>query len=103
MSDLADRMRAAANTLEEANQRYSLTAESEWRPCQLRREARHVEDEDQEAAELQAMTEEMARILSAGLGSCHHTWEDQTPEWQTMLRKQAHNLIQSGWRKIEPE
>jgi hypothetical protein len=54
MSDLANRMREAADTLEEANRRYKFGIGAPWSPRALRNEAGHVEAEDIEAAELVA-------------------------------------------------
>ena len=60
-------MRQAAGTIEEVNDRYKYNGTA-WTPDQLRREARHVDDEDQEAFERNAMIDEMARELFEQLG-----------------------------------
>ena len=75
---LSMRMRIAANTLEEFNHRLEkenwgapgaagigafYSTDTGWRPSELRREARHVEDEEQEEAERDLMVEELAEAL----------------------------------------
>ena len=66
---LSARMRVAANILEELNNRGNnqeavlYTSDAPWRPSELRREARHVEDEEQEEAERDLMVEELAEAL----------------------------------------
>jgi hypothetical protein len=89
-------MRIAANILEEFNNRTHnggavlYTSDAPWRPSELRREARHVEDEEQEAAERDLMVEELAEDLCEAHDQVH-TDDPFGPV--------ARILIENGWRK----
>ena len=89
---LSVRMRLAANTLEEFNTRRTILYPSDtpWRPSELRREARHVEDEEQEAAERDLMAEDLAEDLC----EAHNHVNTDDP-----FGPVARILIDNGWRK----
>jgi len=93
---LSMRMRIAANILEEFNDRrdnggaIAYTGDAPWRPSELRREARHVEDEEQEAAERDLMVEELAEALC----EAHNEVNSSDP-----FAPVARWLIDNGWRK----
>jgi len=84
---LSVRMRLAANTLEEFNTHRTILYPSDtpWRPSELRREARHVEDEEQEAAEHELMAKELVADF------CAFPWKSHIDS--------ARRLIANGWRK----
>ena len=84
---LSVRMRIAANTLEEFNTHRTILYPSDtpWRPSELRREARHVEDEEQEAAEHELMAKELVADF------CAFPWKSHIDS--------ARRLIANGWRK----
>ena len=90
---LSVRMRLAANTLEEFNNHGGAIvypSDTPWRPSELRREARHVEDEEQEAAERDLMVEELAEALC----EAHNDINTDDP-----FGPIARILIENGWRK----
>jgi len=94
---LSMRMRIAANILEEFNDRrnnggaiFPYTGDAPWRPSELRREARHVEDEEQEAAERDLMVDELADALC----EAHNEVNSSDP-----FGPIARILIENGWRK----
>ena len=93
---LSARMRVAANILEELNNRGNnqeavlYTSDAPWRPSELRREARHVEDEEQEATERDLMAEELAEALC----EAHNEVNSSDP-----FAPIARILIENGWRK----
>ena len=90
---LSARMRVAANILEEVNTRTRTPGytgllyptDAPWRPSELRREARHVEDEEQEAAEHELMAKELVADF------CAFPWKSHIDS--------ARRLIANGWRK----
>jgi|SRR6516164_5999815 len=86
---LSVRMRIAANTVEEFNNKYNWglppSSDAPWRPSELRREARHVEDEEQEAAEHELMAKELVADF------CAFPWKSHIDS--------ARRLIANGWRK----
>ena len=90
---LSMRMRIAANILEEFNDRrdnggaIAYTGDAPWRPSELRREARHVEDEEQEATEREMLAEQLADDLSSVFSHAD------------TFGPVAHWLIENGWRK----
>jgi hypothetical protein len=86
---LSVRMRIAANTLEEFNTHRTILYPSDtpWRPSELRREARHVEDEEQEATEREMLAEQLADDLSSVFSHAD------------TFGPVAHWLIENGWRK----
>jgi len=90
---LSVRMRIAANTLEEFNTRRTILYPSDtpWRPSELRREARHVEDEEQEAAERDMLVEQLAEALC----EAHNEVNSSDP-----FGPIARILIENGWRKV---
>ena len=94
---LSVRMRIAANTLEEFNNRKHkdvgilYTSDAPWRPSELRREARHVEDEEQEAAERDMLVEQLAEALC----EAHNEVNSSDP-----FGPIARILIENGWRKV---
>ena len=83
-------MRIAAETIEEFNNTYRWglppSNDAPWRPSELRNEARHVEDKEQEATELEMLVEQLADDLCAVLS-------------HTSFEPIAHWLIENGWRK----
>ena len=95
---LSARMRVAANILEEVNTRTRTPGytgllyptDAPWRPSELRREARHVEDEEQEATERDLMAEELAEALC----EAHNEVNSSDP-----FAPVARWLIDNGWRK----
>ena len=93
---LSMRMRIAANILEEFNDRrdnggaIAYTGDAPLRPSELRREARHVEDEEQEAAERDLMVEDLAEDLC----EAHNEVNSSDP-----FAPVARWLIDNGWRK----
>ena len=91
---LSVRMRIAANTVEEFNNKYNWglppSSDAPWRPSELRREARHVEDEEQEAAERDLMVDELADALC----EAHNEVNSSDP-----FGPIARILIENGWRK----
>ena len=88
---LSARMRIAADILEEFNTRGAIYAtDAPWRPSELRREARHVEDEEQEAAERDLMVEDLAEDLC----EAHNEVNSSDP-----FAPVARWLIDNGWRK----
>jgi len=92
MSDsLAQRMRDAADTIVEWSKRKEyIYPETSWCAEILRREARHVEDEEQEATEHDLMVEELAEDL------CEADNEINTDDPYGPI---ARILIANGWRK----
>jgi len=88
---LSVRMRLAANVLEEFNNRKHedvgilYTSDAPWRPSELRREARHIEDEEQEATEHELMAQELVADF------CAFPWKSHIDF--------ARRLIANGWRK----
>jgi hypothetical protein len=102
LSTLAQRMRFAATVLIETNLRYRHHEEVPWRASELNREARHVEDEDQETAEREAWTEELARTIAnkhfEACGSLQR-WNDLPGSSRSVYRGIAKHLIGSGWTK----
>jgi len=93
MSDsLAQRMRDAADTIVEWSKRkeYMYPDKTSWCAEILRREARYVEDEEQEATEHDLMVEELAEDL------CEADNEINTDDPYGPI---ARILIANGWRK----
>ena len=96
---LSVRMRIAAETVEEFNIR-TRTPDAPWRPSELRREARHVEDEEQEAAERDTLVEQLAEALC----EAHNEVISSDPADMMSLiwvpyGPIARILIANGWRK----
>ena len=90
---LSMRMRIAAGILEEFNDHGGAIlypSDTPWRPSELRREARHVEDEEQEAAERDLMVDELADALC----EAHNEVNSSDP-----FGPIARILIENGWRK----
>jgi hypothetical protein len=98
LSTLAHRMRQAAGTIEDVNKRYKYNGTG-WTPDQLRREARHVEDEDQEAYERNAQIDELALDWLQAAWGPERGWDK---EIAAKCANVARKLIESGWRKAEP-
>ena len=92
MSDsLAQRMRDAADTIVEWSKRKEyIYPETSWCAEILRREARHVEDEEQEAAERDMLVEQLAEALC----EAHNEVNSSDP-----FGPIARILIENGWRK----
>ena len=84
---LADDMRAAADTLEKASERYGAAHPDmyHWTAKLLRNEAIHVQSEDDLYAELE---QDLRQAFA-------HT--------DTSQRAIARRLYESGWRKGDPE
>jgi hypothetical protein len=91
-------MRAAANTIEEFNQRNQdiWITDAHWRPSELRREAEHVEAEDREAAERELLVEELARDVFNG--SYQNLVWPETSNANT-YRQWARAAVEAGWHK----
>jgi hypothetical protein len=114
---LAQRMRDAADTLEEASDRMGWGKNWSWQPTELRREATHVEDEDREAAEREALVEELTQSLADAQQELIHDKTATTSirdseayktattsirdgeAYRRNLRRLATKLIESGWGK----
>jgi len=89
-SELADRMRRAADTIEAFNKRYpEVQPDAPWRPSDLRKHAEHVEAQDREFG---LMAKELAGELYRTIGGSM-----SEGEW----RKRARKLIDAGWRKVK--
>ena len=100
---LAEKMRFAADVLEEASKRYNVAhpASGSWTAQFLRKEARHVEDEDQETAEREAMVEELAKQIARLFGGTN--FSNFSAEMQQAYRRHARALIDAGWTKDTTE
>lgn len=96
MSDLAKRMREAADTLEEwsARQGYGSPIDIEWSAKELRTEAEHVEAEEEQAVKL-------ARDLYSTLSDAEErTWESATDWLRALVLRQAERLLEQGWIRV---
>jgi hypothetical protein len=96
---LAQRMRDAANTIEEFNQRNQdiWITDARWRPSELRREAEHVDAEEREKAERDAEVEELGHdIFKAFSFGRSRQWESAA---KGIYRTAAKIVLDAGWHK----
>lgn len=107
LSKLSSRMRYAADVLEEFNTDHpnQYTADGWWRPSDLRKEAEHVEAEEREEAEKNAVVGGLARELLAGQSLCFpkredlKSWDSASNALRANCLSIAEALIESGWHK----
>jgi hypothetical protein len=90
-------MREAAATLDAVHDKYPQYGRS-WTPALLRNEALHVESEENDAAEREAWTEELARVLLS-LISPTASLENLGEFGTGCFRDAARELIDAGWCK----
>lgn len=104
LSTLPKRMRYAADVLKEARKAHHSRPENgnsdwaayAWDPTNLCYHADNWESEDSEAADRDAQIEELAQAMYQQIYSVSRF---QFPWFQTVAR----NLVESGWRKGDPE
>lgn len=96
MSDLAKRMREAADTLEEwsARQGYGYPADIEWNAKTLRTEAGHLE------AELNQIEKLALDLRAARLDGAVNGWDGADEGAKQIYREQAEKLLELGWIKV---
>lgn len=104
LTTLPQRMLWAADVLAEANERYNLHPDAPCSASWLRNEARHVEDEDKEAAEKDALVEDLARELF-NAQSARYPNRNELKAWDEAGTCRddsmglARALIDNGWTK----
>lgn len=97
MSTLPQRMREAADTLEEwsARQGYGSPAGIEWNAKDLRTEAEHLEAELDQVEKL-AIDLRAARLDHSVLNG----WDGADEGAKVIYRQQAAKLLEQGWIKV---
>jgi hypothetical protein len=100
LSTLPERMRYAAEVLEEvtsrARRRNVIGDLSVWSTEDLWAFADEWETWDEENAK---PVEELAQFIHEAPGGSCCNWDELTEEWQTVMRGYARKLIESGWHK----
>ena len=89
MSNFYDRMREAADTLEEASERLGNSSHSSWTPEALRIFAENFE---RDAAEQEALVEQLAQTIHDH-GDPHGAWEDARDFVQDPIRSSARAIL----------
>jgi hypothetical protein len=97
---LPERMRLAADTIDEANTRIGGPTNGYWRPSELRKEADEVDAEDREAAEKADQVEVLSKeLFTANYQNKGKRWDAVWPDVKEIYHRIANTLIESGWRK----
>lgn len=87
-----DRMRLAADIIDDVNTRLGGPINGHWRPSELRGEADQVEAEERDAAARQTLTDDLAEDLRTLSINTELPYGER---WADCARQ----LIESGWHK----